>query len=100
MAHQSSSSTTSLTWGGADNGAATTTAARRELYLKLFSGELFKGFQRNTIARDLITKRTLKNGRSLQFIFTGRTNSEFHVPGQNILGNTDGAPPVAEVTIQ
>ena len=99
MAHQSSSSTTSLTWGGADNGAATTTSARRELYLKLFSGELFKGFQRNTIARDLITKRTLKNGKSLQFIYTGRTNAEFHTPGNSILGNGDGAPPVAEKTI-
>ncbi len=104
MAHQNDANNTSLTWGGvaANKGTpdATTTAHRRALYLKLFSGELFKGFQRNTIARDLITKRTLKNGRSLQFIFTGRTNSEFHVPGQNILGNTDGAPPVAEVTIE
>ena len=100
MAQQSSSSTTSLTWGGADNGAATTTAARRELYLKLFSGELFKGFQRNTIARDLVTRRTLKNGRSLQFIYTGRTKSEFHTPGNSILGNDDGAPPVAEKTIE
>ena len=100
MAHQDNNNNTSLTWAGADNGAATTTAARRALYLKLFSGELFKGFQRNTIARDLVTKRTLKNGKSLQFIFTGRTNSEFHVPGQNILGNSDGAPPVAEVTIE
>ena len=104
MAHQNNANNTSLTWGGvnANKGTpdATTTAHRRNLYLKLFSGELFKGFQRNTIARDLITKRTLKNGRSLQFIFTGRTNSEFHVPGQNILGNTDGAPPVAEVTIE
>jgi hypothetical protein len=100
MAQQSSSSTTSLTWGGADNGAASTTAARRELYLKLFSGELFKGFQRNTIARDLVTRRTLKNGRSLQFIYTGRTKSEFHTPGNSILGNSDGAPPVAEKTIE
>ncbi len=104
MAHQNADNNSSLTWGGvaANKGTpdATTTAHRRALYLKLFSGELFKGFQRNTIARDLITKRTLKNGRSLQFIFTGRTNSEFHVPGQNILGNTDGAPPVAEVTIE
>ena len=39
-------------------------------YLKLFSGEMFKGFQHNTIARDLVTKRTLKNGKSLQFIYT------------------------------
>ena len=89
-----------LSWSGANNLAATTTEARRALYLKLFSGELFKGFQHNTIARDLITKRTLKNGKSLQFIFTGRTKSEFHVPGQSILGNSDQAPPVAEVTIQ
>ena len=104
MAHQNNANDTSLTWGGVEANVASptsnTTASRRELYLKLFSGELFKGFQRNTIARDLITKRTLKNGRSLQFIFTGRTNSEFHVPGQNILGNTDGAPPVAQVTIE
>jgi len=100
VSQQSTAAPGSLTWGGADNGAATTTAARRDLYLKLFSGELFKGFQRNTIARDLVTKRTLKNGKSLQFIFTGRTGSEFHIPGNNILGNADGAPPVAEVTIQ
>ena len=71
----------------------------RELYLKLFSGEMLKGFQHNTIARDLIMKRTLKNGKSLQFIYTGRTKSEFHTPGNSILGNSDGSPPVAEKTI-
>ncbi len=100
MAQQNANANADLSWGGAKNLAATTTADRRYLYLKLFSGELFKGFQRNTIARDLITKRTLKNGKSLQFIFTGRTKAEYHVPGQNIMGNTDGAPPVSEVTIQ
>ena len=86
-------------WGGANNGADTTTEARRALYLKLFSGEMFKGFQHNTIARDLVTRRTLKNGKSLQFIYTGRTKAEFHVPGQSILGNDQKAPPVAEKTI-
>ena len=40
----------------------------RALYLKLFSGEMFKGFQHNAIARDLVMKRTLKNGK----IFTVR----------------------------
>jgi len=48
----------------------------RDLYLKIFSGELFKGFQHNAIARDLVMKRTLKNGKSLQFIYTGRTAAE------------------------
>ena len=69
------------------------------LYMKLFSGEMFKGFQHETIARDLVTKRTLKNGKSLQFIYTGRMTSSFHTPGTPILGNSDKAPPVAEKTI-
>ena len=105
MAHQTSggSNTAVLTAPGANNGDLTTVASdgskRRALYLKLFSGEMFKGFQRNTIARDLVTKRTLKNGKSLQFIFTGRTTSEYHTPGNSILGNDDNAPPVAEKTI-
>ena len=99
MAQQSTAHQASLTAPGADNGAAANTTQRRALYLKLFSGEMFKGFQRNTIARDLVTKRTLKNGKSLQFIYTGRTKSEYHTPGNSILGNSDGAPPVAEKTI-
>ena len=60
---------------------------------------MFKGFQRNTIARDLVMKRTLTSGKSLQFIYTGRTSAEYHTPGNSILGNSDGAPPVAEKTI-
>ena len=103
MAHQNAALLSSLTAPGADNatrsGATFTTTERRALFLKLFSGELFKGFQRNTIARDLVTKRTIKNGKSLQFIYTGRTTSEYHTPGQSILGNSDNAPPVAEKTI-
>jgi len=89
-------------YGGANNGALTglgTADERRALYLKIFSGEMFKGFQHNTIARDLVTRRTLKNGKSLQFIYTGRTKAEFHVPGQSILGNDEKTPPVAEKTI-
>ncbi|MBR87117.1 MAG: hypothetical protein CMM29_10050 [Rhodospirillaceae bacterium] len=101
MAHQttSGSNTALLTGPGADNGAISTTTERRALYLKLFSGEMFKGFQHNTIARDLVMKRTIKNGKSLQFIYTGRTGAEYHTPGNSILGNSDSAPPVAQKTI-
>jgi hypothetical protein len=35
----------------------------------------------------------------MQFIYTGRTTAEYHVPGQSILGNDQKAPPVAEKTI-
>ncbi len=95
MAQQSSGMTSSLTRAGQSN----STGDARALYLKLFSGEMFKGFQHNAIARDLVMKRTLKNGKSLQFIYTGHTKAEFHTPGNSILGNSDGAPPVAEKTI-
>ena len=97
MAQQNSGSSqlAQLTRPGALNGGTDP----RALYLKLFSGEMFKGFQHNAIARDLVMKRTLKNGKSLQFIYTGHTTAEFHVPGNSILGNSDGAPPVAEKTI-
>ena len=67
-------------------------------YLKLFSGELFKAYECATIARDTVQRRTLKNGRSLQFIFTGRMQAAYHTPGEPILGSGD--PPVAEKTIQ
>ena len=93
--HQSNVNPAQLTRGGQLNAAGDA----RALYLKLFSGEMFKGFQNNTIARDLVMKRTLKGGKSLQFVYTGRTTAEYHVPGQSILGNDQGAPPVAEKTI-
>ena len=95
MAQQSTAHQASVTMPGASN----STGDRRALYLKLFSGEMFKGFEYNSIARDLVMKRTLKNGKSLQFVYTGHTKAEFHVPGNSILGNSDGAPPVAEKTI-
>ena len=80
-------------------GASNFGADQRALYLKLFSGEMFKGFQQQTIARDLVMKRTLRNGKSMQFIYTGRTGAEYHTPGNSILGNSNQAPPVAEKTI-
>ena len=95
MAQQSTDHQASVTKPGSSNGGAD----RRALYLKLFSGEMFKGFQHNAIARDLVMKRTLKNGKSLQFIYTGRTKAEYHTPGNSILGNNENAPPVAEKTI-
>ena len=95
MPQQSTAHQASVTMPGASN----STGDRRALYLKLFSGEMFKGFEYNSIARDLVMKRTLKNGKSLQFIYTGHTKAEFHTPGNSILGNSDGAPPVAEKTI-
>jgi len=95
MAFQSSVNPANLTRPGQSNA----TGDARALYLKLFSGEMFKGFQHNTIARDMVMRRTLQNGKSMQFIYTGHTKAEFHTPGNSILGDSNGAPPVAEKTI-
>ena len=95
MAFQSSTNPAQLTRPGQSN----STGDPRALYLKLFSGEMFKGFQHNAIARDLVMRRTLTNGKSLQFIYTGHTKAEYHTPGNSILGDSNGAPPVAEKTI-
>ena len=88
---------------GTLNKAVTNTAGSQDYdtkyktYLKLFSGELFKAYESATIARDTVQRRTLKNGKSLQFIFTGRMQAAYHEPGTPILGSGD--PPVAEKTI-
>ena len=66
-------------------------------YLKLFSGELFKAYEAATVAKGTVQNRQLKNGKSLQFIFTGRMTADYHEPGTPILGSGD--PPVAEKTI-
>lgn len=42
--------------------------------------------------------RTIKGAKSAQFIFTGRMQANYHIPGTPILGSGD--PPVAEKTIQ
>ena len=66
-------------------------------YLKLFSGELFKAYESACIAKGTVQNRTLRNGKSMQFIFTGRMTADYHTPGTPILG--DGNPPLAEKTI-
>ena len=66
-------------------------------YLKLFSGEMFKAYEGATIAKGTVQSRTLKNGKAMQFIFTGRMEAAYPEPGTPNLGSGD--PPVAENTI-
>jgi len=80
-----------LTQGGADYNNKYGT------YLKLFSGEMIKAYESACIAKGTVQNRTLTNGRSLQFIYTGRMTADYHQPGTPILGSGD--PPVAEKTI-
>ena len=73
------------------------TTGKYATYLKLFSGEVFKAYEAACIAKGTVQNRTLTNGKSMQFIFTGRMTAEYHTPGTPILG--EGNPPLAEKTI-
>ena len=66
-------------------------------YLKLFTGEMMKAYESATIAKGTVMSRSLRGGKSAQFIFTGRMTAAYHEPGTPILGSNN--PPVAEKTI-
>ena len=66
-------------------------------YLKLFTGEMMKAYESATIAKGTVMSRSLRGGKSAQFIFTGRMTASYHEPGTPILGSNN--PPVAEKTI-
>jgi hypothetical protein len=58
---------------------------------------MIKAYESACIAKDTVQTRTLKNGRSLQFIYTGRMTADYHQPGEPILGSSN--PPIAEKTV-
>ncbi|AGF91708.1 major capsid protein [Synechococcus phage S-CBP4] len=66
-------------------------------YLKLFTGEMMKAYESACIAKGTVMSRSLRGGKSAQFIFTGRMTAAYHEPGTPILGSNN--PPVAEKTI-
>ena len=49
------------------------------------------------VAKGTVQTRTLRNGKSLQFIYTGRMTADYHQPGTPILGSGDS--PQAEKAI-
>lgn len=54
-------------WIGANNDQAPADlAAERELFLKVFSGEVITAFEENTVTLDKHTVRTIASGKSAQ----------------------------------
>ena len=58
----------------------------RNLYLKLYAGEVMSAFQTRNIMMDYCRVRSIKKGKSAQFIMTGKyRNAEYHTPGKEIM---------------
>ncbi|GAB2639475.1 major capsid protein [Vibrio panuliri] len=56
----------------------------RELFLKLFAGEVLTMFRPKAIAMGLTRVRTIQNGKSASFPIIGRTTTGYHKPGDLI----------------
>lgn len=80
-----------MAWGDASNPARFGTdiagTSDRELFLKMFGGEVMAAFTENVIMRDKVTLKTITQGKSFQFPKTWKATSEFHTAGAEMLGN-------------
>lgn len=56
----------------------------RELFLKLFAGEVLTAFEHTNIAMPLHRVRTISKGKSASFPLTGYASAEYHTPGTMI----------------
>ena len=56
----------------------------RELFLKLFAGEVLTSFEHTNIGMGLHRMRTISKGKSASFPLTGYATAEYHTPGTMI----------------
>jgi hypothetical protein len=64
--------------GGADS---------KELFLKVFSGEVMTTFEAEAVFKNYTRVRTLSSGKSAQFPFIGNISAGYHSPGTEMIGN-------------
>lgn len=59
----------------------------RELFLKLYAGEVLTAFQEKNVFMDLHRVRTISKGKSAQFPMIGVATAKYHTPGEMIEGD-------------
>jgi hypothetical protein len=63
---------------------------KRELFLKVFSGEIISQYETKCVMKDLIRTRSISSGKSASFPLYGSATAKWHTPGQNILEKESG----------
>ena len=58
----------------------------RDLFLKLYAGEVLTAFEEKNIMMPLMRTRTISKGKSASFPMTGRASAEYLTPGNEITG--------------
>lgn len=69
---------------GANNGGSD----KRELFLKVFGGEVMSAFEENNVVLDKHMIRTISSGKTAQFPATWKVTAAYHTPGAEIVGQT------------
>ena len=60
----------------------------RDLFLKLYAGEVLTAFEEKKIISDKVRTRTISKGKSASFPMTGRASAEYLTPGNEITGGS------------
>ena len=63
---------------------------KRELFLKVFSGEIISQYETKCVMKDLVRTRSISSGKSASFPLYGSATAKWHTPGQNILEKESG----------
>ena len=72
-----------------DNTWTGTFATDNELFLRVFGGEVLAAFEKQIEVAPRIMSRTLTQGKSCSFPVHGRAFARHHVPGDDILDQTN-----------
>jgi len=60
---------------------------KRELFLKVFTGEVMATYANACVLKDKVRTRTLSAGKSASFAAIGSTKAAYHTPGAEITGD-------------
>ena len=58
----------------------------RDLFLKLYAGEVLTAYEEKKVLMDKVRTRTISKGKSASFPMTGRASAEYLTPGNEITG--------------
>lgn len=84
MAQAASNPAYSVSFQGQNN----LTGDVRDLFLKLYAGEVLTAYEEKKVLMDKVRTRTISKGKSASFPMTGRATAEYLTPGNEITGGS------------
>ena len=70
---------------GKANATSRTLGDDKDLFLKVFAGEILTAFNENNVMKDLTLVRSISSGKSASFPVTGTASAGYHTPGDSLI---------------